>query len=170
MVHWKKPRQHWLVFMTLNMCKIFSLVPSKETLAKETDTIKSWTILQNFCSRILRFTIKPLGTLAKIGIFIQKLKFFFKLLGFLLCQFLYWVYFMGTRENILHIIRALLTLLTRNQSYFLKNSDQKSTMNIFYLIIDMFFFSKWIVIAWASAKGLNRLFAMVDSIRVKKYV
>ena len=147
------------------------MFPQKK-LAIEPNPIKSWTILQNFGSRIIKFTVKPFGNLAKLGILVNfhpKIEVFLNYLAFYCVSFSIESLFHGNkRKYFTH--NPGLTLLTRNQSYFLKNSDQKSSMNIFYLIIDMFFFSKWIVIAWVSAKGLNRLFAMVDSIRVKKYV
>ena len=56
--YWAKwgKKYDWCFFhhrLAQNMWKIFSLVPSKKPLARETDTIKSWVILQNFNSRML---------------------------------------------------------------------------------------------------------------------
>ena len=65
-----------------NMWKIFSLVPSKNPLTRETDAIKNWATLHNFCYWTLRFTKTPFGTwqFGKIGPFakfnILKLKFY----------------------------------------------------------------------------------------------
>ena len=52
-----------------NMCTISSLKLSKKPLARETDTIKSRALLQNFNSWMIRFTKKPFRTwqFGKIG-------------------------------------------------------------------------------------------------------
>ena len=63
--YWAKwgKKYDWCFFhhrLAQNMWKIFSLVPSKKLLTRETDTIKSWVILQNFNSRMLKLAKTPI--------------------------------------------------------------------------------------------------------------
>ena len=81
-----------------NMWKIFSLVPSKKPLTRETDTMKSWAILKNFNFGMLKLTKKPIlpncqvPTSFFVNLIIQELKF--------QRQFLWREVFLREREKI----------------------------------------------------------------------
>ena len=79
------------------MWKIFSLVPSKKPLTRETDTIKSWAILQNFNFGMLKLTKTPLPYCQlPNGFFVNLMR------SFLLHQFLWWEVFLRERERIFY--------------------------------------------------------------------
>ena len=96
-----------------NMRKIYYFVPSKKSLGRETDTKKSWAILQNFNFGKLELTKTPILPNCQVpngffvNLIIQEVKFFKIAKLFIVSVSLVGSYFEGTGENILHIFGAL---------------------------------------------------------------
>ena len=79
----------------------------KKSLGRETDTKKSWVILQNFNFGKLKLTKTPILSNCQVpkDFFVNliiRMGSFAKLLSFLLCQFLWWEVILREREKIFY--------------------------------------------------------------------